>query len=160
MSTFEERVEQGLQLERVENYAAAIDHFRQLVEDFPEDARAHFEYAGAFDSAGQEAEAVPHYYRALEMGLPEDYRPRLFVQLGSSLRNIGQYEEAVHLLTRACEIYPDHVALHVFRALALESAGQAHEALSTLFDVVIEQVRTADMQRYARAIRYYVDERR
>lgn len=67
----------------------------------PADANAWFELADALDFLGREAEALPHYEKALALGtenLPPDDRPRLFIQLGSTLRNLKRYEEAKEVL--------------------------------------------------------------
>jgi tetratricopeptide (TPR) repeat protein len=159
MSDFEARVNIGNELERAGKDDEAIEHFRLLLADYPDDPHAHFEYGGAFDSAGHESEAIPHYRRAIELGLTGEYLPRVYVQLGSSLRNIGAHDEASAALDEGCQQFPEFHALKVFKALAQESAGRPQEALTTLFELVIAGIHTADMQRYARAIRYYVDER-
>ncbi len=159
MNDFGSRVAAGRELERAGHYEEAIQHFRRLLDEYPSDPRAHFEYGGAFDSAGQEAEAIPHYRRAMELGLFGDYLPRAYVQLGSSLRNIGLYDEAIAVLDEGCRRFPDQPALRVFRAFALESAGRSRDALTDLLELVIDQVQTPDMKNYARAIRFYTDDR-
>lgn len=159
MSDFEERINFGNELERAGKDAEAIEHFRLLLADYPDDPRAYFEYGGAFDSAGQESEAIPHYRRAVALGLTAEYLPKVYLQLGSSLRNIGAHNEAIAALDEGCQQFPEFHALKVFKALALESAGRSHDALTALFELVMTGIHTADMQRYARAIRYYVDER-
>lgn len=68
-----------------------------------DDARAEFERAGARDSAGRPDEAIPLYRRALQLGLDADHEPQAVIQLASSLRNVGEREEAVALLERAHE---------------------------------------------------------
>ncbi|MEZ4670399.1 MAG: tetratricopeptide repeat protein [Anaerolineae bacterium] len=160
MDDFEARVTAGNDLERAGQDDAAIEHFRLFVADYPDEPRAHFEYGGAFDSAGREAEAIPHYKKAMEMGLSGEFLPKAYLQLGSSLRNIGAHDEAIATLEEGCQHFPDFHALKVFKALAQESAGQSQDALTTLFELVIKGIQTPDMQRYARAIRYYVDERK
>lgn len=160
MSNFEARVAAGNELERAGKDDEAIEHFRLLLADYPDEPRAHFEYGGAFDSAGHEHEAIPHYRKAIAMGLSGEYLPKVYLQMGSSLRNIGAHNEAVAALDEGCQQFPEFHALKVFKALALESAGRNHEALTTLFELVITGIQTADMQRYTRAIRYYVDERK
>jgi tetratricopeptide (TPR) repeat protein len=158
VATLEELIATGEWLERTERYDEAIAHFQQVVEQFPNDSRAHFEYGGAFDCAGREAEAIPHYYRAMEMGLAGNDLPRLYVQLGSSLRNVGKIEEAIQLLNEGCQRFPDQPALQMFRAFALYSAGRHAESAVDLMELAIAHIQTADMQTYQRAIRLYTDE--
>lgn len=160
MDDFEVRVIAGNKLEHAGTDDEAIEHFRQLLADYPDNPRAHYEYGGAFDSAGREYEAVPHYRKAIAMGLDGEYLPKVYLQLGSSLRNIEAFDEAVATLDEGCQQFPEFHALKVFKALTQESAGQKHDALTTLFELAIAGIQTPDMQRYARAIRYYVDDRK
>src|SRR5262249_29147814 len=88
----------GLALEKEGNEQQAIDYFKDLAARFPDNPMVAFETGGVYDSAGHEAEAVLYYKQALELGLPDKYFPRIAVQLGSSLRNVGQYEEAIRIL--------------------------------------------------------------
>ncbi len=156
---FESRVTIGNQLSRAGQADEAIAHFRQLLADYPDDPRSYYEYGGAFDSAGFENEAIPLYRTALEKGLSGDYLPQIYLQLASSLRNIGQLNEAITMLQDAVRQYPERASLKVFLALALETADRPHDALTTLFELAIAHVDSADMKRYARSIRAYVDDR-
>src|SRR5215208_3103540 len=105
-----------------------VERLRRLRDAYPDDARAHYEWASALDFAGREAEAAPVYEHALSMGLPARYRAQAMLQLGSTLRNLGHHAEAVELLARARAEFPDDVALVGFHALALVSAGNAERA--------------------------------
>jgi tetratricopeptide (TPR) repeat protein len=158
MSDFEARIAIGNTLEREGKDDEAIAHFKALLDEYPDQPRAHFEYAGAFDSAGREAEAVPHYRRAMEMGLPEEILAQAYVQFGSTLRNIREYDEAARLLREGAARFPDHAAIRLFLALVLHSAGEDRAAVIDLLELAIQHIQTPDMQRYQRAIRYYVDE--
>ena len=137
---------------------AGIEYFRNLLAQYPDNARVEFELAGACDFAGQEAEAIPHYRRAMKLGLPEDDLARAYLQLGSSLRNVGEFDEAVQLLTEGVTKFPDYRPLKVFLALAQHSAHQAQAALVTLLDVLLLDADKLDG--YARALQYYTDELR
>ena len=156
----ESRIAHGNELSRGGKDDEAIVYFRQLFDEHPDNPRVLYEYGGAFDSAGHENEAIPLYHQALEKGLSGDYVPQLYLQLASSLRNVGQLDEAITMLEQACQHYPERPSLKLFLALALESAGRDHDALTTLFDLAVIHVDTADMKRYARSIRAYVDDRR
>ena len=106
MSDLDAQIETGRQLERDGQEQEAIEYFRALVERYPDNPRVRFEYAGAHDFAGQEAEAIPVYREAMRLGLSDDDLPRAYVQLGSSLRNVGQHQEAVDLLTEGLSRFP------------------------------------------------------
>ena len=155
-SRFETTVAEGRALSRSGRSEEAILHFRRLAERYPDRPRAHFELAGAFDSAGLAAEAVAPYRRAMELGLAGEDVPRWYVQFGSTLRNVGEVEESVRLLTEGRDRFPDDAAIRVFRALALASAGRNRDALVELFDLVLGETGAIDLRGYERAIRAYV----
>ena len=135
----------------------ALAAAQALVDRHPDNPRAHFEYAGALDFQGREAEAVAPYRRAQELGLAGADLPRLHVQLGSTLRNVGKAWEAVHLLEEGREQFPNHVAIRAFRALALVSAGCADEAVVELLDVILANADCIKLDGYERALRDYTD---
>jgi hypothetical protein len=121
-------------------------------------ARQAFERAAAHDRKGEEAEAIPHYERALRLGLADDLRPAALLGLGSSLRNVGRAGEAVLVLDDACRSYPDHGALRLFRALALASAGRCGDGLAEAIRVALDQGRTPSVERYRGSLENYAAE--
>jgi hypothetical protein len=92
------------------------------------------------------------------LGLSGDDLPRLYVQLGSTLRNVGEVGEAVRWLGECRERFPDDAAIRIFHALALESAGWCREAVVELLELVVAHADGMDLRGYERAIRYYTDE--
>lgn len=138
----------------------ALAIVKALVERYPDDARAHFEYAGALDYQGREAEAVEPYRRAQELGLSGDDLPRLYVQLGSTLRNVGELDEAERFLREGRRRFPRHAGIQAFHALALVSAGRGQEAVVALLDLITDNADQIELDGYDRALRAYADELR
>jgi hypothetical protein len=105
---------------------------QELVGELPEgDAVGLFEVACSQDSTGHSDLAVPLYRSALAAGLSGLRRRRATIQLASSLRNIGEAEEAAALLASE-SLQPDDElssAVSAFRALALADLGREREAL-------------------------------
>ena len=97
----------------------------------PDEALAVFEIAGELDEAGREAEAIPRYREALEAGLVDPERSRAIVQLASSLRNVGELDEALTLLDAAVLDAGLAASVAAFRALVLHDLGRHDEALAT-----------------------------
>ncbi|HEX4221478.1 MAG TPA: tetratricopeptide repeat protein [Pseudonocardiaceae bacterium] len=111
--------------------------FRALIDglaaELPEgSAVADFERACSFDSTGAPDEAIPRYRKALAGGLTGIRRRRAVVQLASSLRNVGQPEDSVALLTAELDAPSDILddAVRAFLALALTDVGREREAVS------------------------------
>ena len=119
------------------------------------DAVAEYEAGGVHDSAGRAAEAIPHYERALEQGLPPDLDPRCRLQLASSLRNLGRVKEAVAVFDDAIQRYPEDAALRLFRAFALADVGREREALADVIDLARTRIDAPEIARYARSLENY-----
>jgi hypothetical protein len=91
-----------------------------------------FELACAQDSTGHSDIAVPLYSRALDKGLEGIRRRRAVIQMSSSLRNLGNSQEAAVLLEKEMQAGSDELdgAVRGFLALALADVGQERLALS------------------------------
>jgi tetratricopeptide (TPR) repeat protein len=118
---------------------------------------AAYERASAHDCEGREAEAIPHYREAIELGLGDDDLAGALLGLRSSLRHVGEAGEAVEVLAGACARFPENAALPAFYALALWSAGRQPEAVRTLLDALI-RFGPSEVAGYERALRLYTEE--
>ncbi len=137
----------------------ACAELAELAARWPELAGVAYLTACAHDSLGLEAEAVPHYERALRLGsgLSEEDRHGAFLGLGSTYRVLGRYREAVTTLRRGLEEFPADAALRTFLAMALYNVGEPREAVRTLLLVTAATSGDARVQEYRRAIGYYAD---
>lgn len=134
------------------------DEFRERMDGLAPQmppAVAAYERGSAFDSTGHPGRAVPLYREALDVGLEEDRRRQCVIQLASSLRNLGDADEAVALLTQERDRRSDELddAVAGFLALALTSAGREREAVRA----ALERLAT-HMSRYQRSLRNYAAE--
>jgi tetratricopeptide (TPR) repeat protein len=132
----------------------ALAGMRALVDERgPHDAVALFEWAGIHDSLGLETEAVPLYREALARGLDDRRTARATIQLASTLRNLGEVDEAIALLRAAPDVPELGGARRGFLALALHSRGDdaaaLREALTALADT---------LPYYQRSLRAYAAE--
>ena len=119
------------------------------------DARTEYELGGEHDSAGRPGEAVPHYERALALGLPDDLLPGCLLQLGSTLRNLGRLDEAVGRFDEGLALFPEHVSLRLFRAFALADLGRDREALVDVLNLARTRIDAPEVHRYARSLENY-----
>jgi len=148
-------IREGWDAARRDDPGPTISYFRDLLARHPGDARAVFEYAGALDFADREAEAVPVYERAFAAGLSGDDLRRGLIQYGSTLRNVGRFDDAVTALQRADDQFPGHDSVAAFLALALTSAGRAPEAVARLIVLALDRIGGDDLEHYQRALRQY-----
>ncbi|MFB7252297.1 tetratricopeptide repeat protein [Microbacterium sp. NPDC056234] len=158
MSTWEERIEAVWAAASGEVVGAEIIARIDAIaaERGPDDGRAVFERAGARDSAGREAEAVDLYRRALALGLDEEHRPQAVIQLASSLRNVGELDEALALVVAEAQEHPDSPyrdAVAVVHALVLASSGLPARGLSVALLALVPH-----LPRYHRSMTAYAHE--
>jgi len=150
---WEARIEQFWDTADLEDREGALEQMRLLVAERPDDdAVAVFEWACIHDSLGIEGAAVPLYRRALDLGLDDFNATRATIQLASSLRNVGEVDEAVALLQAAPDAPALGAARQVFLALALHSAGRPDEALREALLAIVPT-----LPRYQRSARAYAD---
>jgi len=121
----------------------------------PPNAIADFERACAYDSTGFERNAEPLYRSALQLGLTGLRRRRARIQLASTLRNNGKFEESIQILRDEKENYSDELndAVNAFLALSLSSINKDKEALSLVLASL-----SAHLPRYNKSVYNYSKE--
>ena len=124
-----------------------------LYEQHPNDARVLYEVGGAYDTAGQESTALGFYEKAMHEGLDGDLRRRCFLQLGSTLRNLGRIDDSLEIFARAREEFPDSIALVAFEALSLHAAARDDAAVASLLELIADHVDAEEINRYKPALR-------
>ena len=151
--------------ERLEELWAAIDDldpetFRARMEALAAerpagDAIAAFELASANDTTGRGDRAEPLYRQALAAGLTGIRRRRATIQLASTLRNLGQVEESVALLSAEREADSDELddAVAGFLALALADSGREREAAALALGALAKH-----LPRYNRSLANYAQD--
>jgi tetratricopeptide (TPR) repeat protein len=121
----------------------------------PGSAVALFERASAQDSTGHPDVAVPLYRAALASGLGGLRRRRATIQLASSLRNLGQPDEAADLLFAELKAASDELngAVRAFLALALVDLGREREAVALSLEAL-----SSYLPRYNRSLARYASD--
>lgn len=150
-------IEQARALRRADDLEASQAKLLELLETIPDHPLALFEVGGSYDVLGEEEMAIPFYRRAIAAGLEGDDLQECLVCLGSTLRGIGEYDEAVSMLEQAVDEFPDRNSGRVFLALAQYSNGQEDLAVGTLLSVLLETTSDADILSYADTLDYYKD---
>ncbi|HEY9103481.1 tetratricopeptide repeat protein [Chitinimonas sp.] len=114
-----------------------------------------FERGSAHDSTGSPELAVPLYRAALAAGVTGLRRRRATIQLASSLRNLGEAEEAVALLSSELLMGSDELdgAVRGFLALALTQLGRERQAVSHSLTALAQY-----LPRYNRSLARYAED--
>jgi tetratricopeptide (TPR) repeat protein len=126
-----------------------IAYFERLLAAHPDHPVLVYEVAGAYDTAGEEETARRLYERALDLGLGGDQLRMCLCQYGSTLRWLERYDESLAVLDRARREFPGSESVRVFRALTLNEAGRADEAVAELMTVITTHAGVTDLGRYA-----------
>lgn len=133
--------------------APTIAAFLEVLADHPEDPAVLYEVGGSYDTAGQEKIALGYYTRAMAAGLEGPRLRQCYLQYGSTLRNLGRFEESLAVFDEGVARFPESESLGLFRALTLHAAGKPSAALGTVLTVIADRFPTAEVQRYEAALR-------
>lgn len=134
---------------------AILQRLKALDARYPNVAEIAYQIAWTCDVLGREADAVPHYEKAIALGLPGNELAGALLGLGSTLRNTGQAERAVSVLESALVQFPNNREFEAFLALALHSAGRHDEALQRALLTLIETADDVGIAAYQRALRFH-----
>ncbi|MEU5401807.1 tetratricopeptide repeat protein [Streptomyces sp. NPDC005963] len=154
----DEELAEAVRLRESGNADEARLRLQALSESWPDDARIAYQTAWAHDVLGREAEAVPHYERALRVtspALPPSDRSEALLGLGSTYRVLGRFHEAGTTLRRGVAEFPEHGALRAFLAMALHNEGRHQESVRLLLELLAETSADETVREYRRAIGVY-----
>ncbi|MGE7948011.1 tetratricopeptide repeat protein [Lysinibacillus sp. NPDC093688] len=128
-----------------------------LVQEEPENGYYQFQCAWSFDSLEKENEAVPHYEKAIQLGLKPEFLVDAYVGLGSTYRTLGQYEQSKRIFEQAISEFPEAEHVKVFYAMTLYNLSEHSKAMETLLHTVIHTTNHEGIKDYRKAITFYSD---
>jgi tetratricopeptide (TPR) repeat protein len=149
----EERLRDIFESRDRDDMQPTIDAFLRVLAEHPGNAVVLYDVGGSYDTAGHEVTALRYYELALAAGLSGDTLRRCLLQYGSTLRNLGRYEESLAALDRALELYPRSESVRMWHALSLHAAGRSDAAVAALMELAVDEIRTEDLLRYEAAVR-------
>jgi|UniRef100_UPI0040490DD3 tetratricopeptide (TPR) repeat protein len=132
-----------------------LGQLKDLDARYPNVAEINYQLAWTCDVLGREAEALPFYEKAVALGLPENELAGALIGLGSTLRNLGQFERSAEVLRSGQAQFPDNREFDVFLALTLHDLGQPTEALKLTLEVLCDTTDDPGLTAYQRALRHY-----
>ena len=106
---------------------------------------------------GLEADAVPYYEKAIQIGLNETNAMGAFIGLGSTYRALGQYDKSEIVFEKGIEQFPENKAMKTFYAMTLYNLGKHHEAMEILLTSIARSTNDSEILSYKRAIEFYAD---
>ncbi len=153
--TEENEFDRAVRLREEGQLEQAKQLFLSLLGKDEKNPRLHAYCARCYDSLGEERQAVPHYERAIRLGLTGEELAESYLGLGSTYRALGRYTEAEQLFEEAIEQFPNHGALKVFQAMTHYNVGRHEEATGTLLELLASPKPDESIARYRRAIAFY-----
>ena len=136
-------------------FEKALTILVKLVEASPSHVETNFYCAVSHDAIGMEREAIPYYENALSNDINGELREKTFVQLGSSYRCIGHYENAKTTLEKGAEEFPENSAIKAFLALTLHNLNQDENALTMLLNLLFTSSSDPWISKYKPALEFY-----
>tara|TARA_B110000467_G_scaffold150286_1_gene157632 strand:- start:347 stop:841 length:495 start_codon:yes stop_codon:yes gene_type:complete len=135
-----------------------LDQLQSLTAEYPHVAEIAYQLGWTLDSLGREAEALPHYEKAIALGLPPNEQSGALIGLGSTLRNLGHLDRAAAVLESGILQFPDQPEFEAFLALVRHDQGRPTEALKLAMGLVLDHADDPGITSYQRALRHYFNE--
>lgn len=107
--------------------AKQLEHYRQLVAEFPRDERAHFLLGGTYFGQQDYGKAIEEYRRSIEIA--PDYAPAYNI-VGYAYRTEGRYPEAERAFKKYIELIPDDPNPYDSYAELLMKTGRFDESIA------------------------------
>jgi tetratricopeptide (TPR) repeat protein len=134
--------------------AGALKQLQALDARFPYVAEIAHQLAWTLDTLGRPAEALPHYERAVALGLAPNDLSGALLGLGSTLRHLGQLPRSAEVLRSGQAQFPDNREFDVFLALTLHAQGAHAEALKLALTALCDTTEDPGLTAYQRTIRH------
>lgn len=128
-----------------------------MAKDDPKSAEINYQCAWSFDVLGKEAEAVPYYENALQLGLNDEDTLGATIGLGSTYRTLGRYKKSKAVFESGLARFPENNALKTFYAMTLYNVGEHVKAMEILLTCLVQTSNDHDIISYKRAIGFYAD---
>lgn len=113
-----------------------------------------FQRAWTLESFGRHAEALPHYERAVTLGLAPNDHAAALIGWSNCLRETGQPGRAVEILEDGKRQFPEFPELNAYLALALHAANRSGEAVELLIETLLDTTEDPGLQAHQRALRF------
>ncbi|MEB1808573.1 MAG: tetratricopeptide repeat protein [Bacillaceae bacterium] len=152
-----QQLNNAIELRKEGQLKASNQLLLQLVTEHPENADVNYQCAWSYDVLGGEADAVPFYEKAIELGLSKDALEGALLGLGSTYRTLGEYENSKRVFQRAINEFPTNHALKVFYAMTLYNTSDHKLAMELLLKSLLETTADENILNYKKAIHFYSD---
>ncbi|MFV8827760.1 tetratricopeptide repeat protein [Alkalihalobacterium sp. APHAB7] len=152
-----QQINNAIELRKEGQLKASNQLLLKLVTEHPENAEVNYQCAWSYDVLGEEADAVPFYEKAIELGLPGEALEGALLGLGSTYRTLGEYEKSKRVFQRAVNEFPTNHAIKAFYAMTLYNTSDHKMAMELLLKSLLETTADETILKYKKAIYFYSD---
>jgi tetratricopeptide (TPR) repeat protein len=135
-----------------------LRQLEDLIAQYPHVAEIAYQLAWTLDSLGREAEALPHYEKAISLGLPPNEQSGALIGMGSTLRSLGELERAADVLISGQHQFPEQPEFAAFLALVRYDQGRHGEALQLAMETLLDTSDDPGITAYQRSLRHYLSQ--
>ncbi len=135
-----------------------LGQIEDLAEAYPHVAEIAYQLAWTLDSLGKTAKALPHYERAIALGLPPNEQSGALIGLGAALRTQGELDRAAHTLESGQRQFPEQPEFAAFLALVRHDQGRHKEALQLAMGTLLDTSEDPGITTHQRTLRYLLAE--
>ncbi len=133
----------------------AFAYSQKSIHENPKSAGLHYLAACICDGYRTEAEAVPFYLKAIELGLGGADLQGAYLGLASTLRSLGRYLESKETFEMGIKSFPNYRPYFVFLALTENNLGNTNVGIQLLLEQLVETTSDVEIKSYERALKFY-----
>jgi tetratricopeptide (TPR) repeat protein len=153
-----EEIKVAIELRNRGDFDQSIAVLTQLLNNTTLAGMANLHIAWAYDAQGLESNAIPHYKMALDYKLGDEDRFDCLLGLASSLRCLGEFNDANEYFDMALKQYPNREEILPFYAMNLYNRGDSKSAVSVLLKLLTSGTSKECIQAYKSAIDLYAED--
>ncbi len=121
----------GQASEYLENWDEAIDYYSQALRLLPNDNEIYFRRGWSFSQINKYSEALSDYFQVLELN--KKYDQRVYLNISNIyISHIKRYDEALRILNKGIDNFPEYAALHLNRSIVNENLNRIDDAVKDI----------------------------
>ncbi|WP_221030319.1 tetratricopeptide repeat protein [Actomonas aquatica] len=138
--------------------SALLTQLKQLDTTYPNVAEISFQIAWTLDSMGRDEQALPHFERAIALGLSPNEQSNALIALAICQRNLGQTAAAAATLESGQAQFPDQAEFDAYLALLRHDQGRHTEALQLALTTLLDTSEDLGITAHQRNLRHFLNQ--
>jgi Flp pilus assembly protein TadD len=134
--------------------ANILGQLRELSAAYPHVAEVAYQLAWTYDSLDRAEAALPHYEKAIALGLPPNEHSGALIGLAACLHATGDVERAAATLESGQQQFPEQPEFAAYLALVRHAQGRHREALDLAMTTLLETSEDPGITAHQRTLRH------